>query len=162
MPSRDHQNVVIRTTQRTGKGVFANGPIKKGEVVTSFEGDLFWAKKLSDVPNSSPRKVLDCAIQVARNWWQESNGAGHWMNHSCDPNCGLLGTNLIVAMRDIRKGEHLAFDYAMTENSDGWMRCRCGAPNCRKMIHGYRYLPKEIKRKYGKFVSAWIRNSQKK
>jgi len=41
--------------------------------------------------------------------------AGDLVNHSCDPNCGLVGAVLVVAMRDIEPGEEITFDYAMSD-----------------------------------------------
>lgn len=35
------------------------------------------------------------------------------LNHSCEPNCGMLGQTLIIAMRDIGPGEELCFDSAV-------------------------------------------------
>ncbi len=36
-----------------------------------------------------------------------------FMNHSCNPNVGYKGQITFVAMRNIRTGEELAFDWAM-------------------------------------------------
>ncbi|MBK9208591.1 MAG: SET domain-containing protein-lysine N-methyltransferase [Anaerolineales bacterium] len=36
-------------------------------------------------------------------------------NHSCNPNLGFFGQIGLVALRDIKTGEELMFDYAMSE-----------------------------------------------
>ena len=41
-----------------------------------------------------------------------------YVNHSCDPNCGIVGSVLLVTMRDVDAGEELCFDYAMTDSDD--------------------------------------------
>ena len=41
-----------------------------------------------------------------------------FVNHSCDPNCGIVGSVLLVTMRDVEAGEELCFDYAMTDSDD--------------------------------------------
>ena len=48
----------------------------------------------------------------------ETPEPGDMINHSCEPNCGLLGQMLLVAMRDIARGEELCFDYATCDASD--------------------------------------------
>ena len=41
-----------------------------------------------------------------------------FVNHSCDPNCGIVGSVLLVTMREVAAGEELCFDYAMTDSDD--------------------------------------------
>ena len=41
-----------------------------------------------------------------------------YSNHSCDPNLGVRGEITFVAMRDIRAGEELTHDWAMTDDDD--------------------------------------------
>ena len=43
-------------------------------------------------------------------------------------------------MRNIKAGEELTWDYAMTEASDARIECLCGAPNCRGIIGSFLYL----------------------
>ncbi len=59
-------------------------------------------------------------------------------------------------MRPIANGEQITWDYAMTENNDWFMICRCGSPRCRKMITGYRNLPPELREAYKGFISQWL------
>lgn len=56
-----------------------------------------------------------------------------YINHSCDPNCAsdmLAGQIWILALRDIRAGEELTYDYGY--ELDGYEKrpCRCGAKRC--------------------------------
>ena len=59
-----------------------------------------------------------------------------YSNHSCDPNLGMRGEITFVAMRDIRAGEELTHDWAMTDDDDYSIECNCGAPDCRKILTG--------------------------
>jgi uncharacterized protein len=63
-----------------------------------------------------------------------------WINHSCDPNCEAIEEDdrvFIDALRDIRAGEELFYDYALeidepiTEESKKKFACHCHSPNCR-------------------------------
>ncbi|MDD2922956.1 MAG: SET domain-containing protein-lysine N-methyltransferase, partial [Anaerolineales bacterium] len=54
------------------------------------------------------------------------------LNHSCDPNV-ILDTErmLMIALRDIQKGEELSFFYPSTEwEMSTPFICLCGAANC--------------------------------
>ncbi len=67
--------------------------------------------------------------------------AARWINHSCDPNCESDETDdgrvYIEAMRDIRRGEELNYDYGLiiddriTPTLKKQHECRCGSKNCR-------------------------------
>lgn len=59
------------------------------------------------------------------------------MNHSCQPNVGFNAADDFVAMRAIRRGEELTWDYAFAElNPKFRMKCRCGAADCRRVVTG--------------------------
>jgi hypothetical protein len=80
-----------------------------------------------------------------------------YINHSCEPNCGIKGLFKIVAMRDIDVGEEVTWDYEMTEDSDVWrMQCHCGSENCRGEIGAYRNMPQETREKYRGYISEWL------
>ncbi|MGE5375010.1 MAG: SET domain-containing protein-lysine N-methyltransferase [Bacteroidota bacterium] len=65
------------------------------------------------------------------------------LNHSCDPNVILDTERLVmVARRDIEKGEELSFFYPSTEwEMDAPFICLCGASNCIHVVAGARFLP---------------------
>ena len=51
----------------------------------------------------------------------------YYMNHSCEPNCGMAGSVAWCAMRRLMGPVELTYDYAMGEAWDDWgMTCRCG------------------------------------
>ncbi|HRQ23478.1 MAG TPA: SET domain-containing protein [Anaerolineales bacterium] len=65
------------------------------------------------------------------------------LNHSCDPNV-ILDTDrmLMIARRDIEKGEELFFFYPSTEwEMQAPFICLCGASNCIHVVAGARVLP---------------------
>lgn len=75
-------------------------------------------------------------------------------NHSCDPIIGVQGQIVFVAMRDIQAGEELTHDWATTDDDDYAMECRCGAPNCRKVVTGQDWRRKNLQEKYKNYI-AW-------
>ena len=154
----DNPKVILRGTKRYGKGVFAIKAIKKGEVISAFDGQIYegdYQPWTDDLYNHT--------IQFARELWRDSKGVARWINHSCDPNCGIKALFKVVAMRDIKKGEEITWDYEMTEKNPHWkMKCRCGSELCRKIIGNYKNMPKSIRKKYGKYISAWLRLTKRK
>ena len=66
-----------------------------------------------------------------------------YINHSCDPNCEALdkgGRIFIHAMRTIRRGEELNYDYQfaapgrITKTLREFYVCHCGTKKCRGTI----------------------------
>jgi hypothetical protein len=75
-----------------------------------------------------------------------------YVNHSCDGNAWYEGDDLLVAMRDIKKGEEIYYDYALTENHPDFAfpKCLCGKANCRGRITGNDWKLPELQVKYGR------------
>ncbi len=135
-----------------GKGVIATGPIKKDELVESFDGEIYYGVGVEDYPED----VIDYPISFGDDRARLSSGFAHRLNHSCSPNCGIRGNFDIVAMRDIEEGEELCWDYDMSEDSDWFLDCQCGNDNCRGKIKGFRFLPEERRKEYRGYISDWL------
>lgn len=143
---------VVEKKAKVGKGLFAKAEIKKGELIASFDGKILgWNAPWN-------RYQLSHAIQFEKRRWRLSKGFADRINHSCEPNCGVRNLFDIVAMRDIKRGEELTWNYEMTEdNESGWtMRCHCGAKSCHKVISGYRNMPAASRKRYKKYISQWL------
>jgi hypothetical protein len=59
-------------------------------------------------------------------------------------------------MRDIGAGEELTTDYALFDDYDGAMECRCGAPSCRGTVSGRDWQRQDLQRKYGSYFSSYL------
>src|SRR5512141_2336583 len=118
------------------KGAFAVAPIRKGEIVAIKGGHIIDRATLK-----RHAKVIDGAYtQIEENMFiapllrSEREASMIYLNHSCEPNCGLRGQITFVAMRPIKRGEELTIDYAMTDSGGEAMICQCGQPACRSVI----------------------------
>ena len=87
---------------------------------------------------------------------KEREGGMMHLNHSCEPNLGVAGQIVFVALRDIVNDEELTFDYAMTDDEPYEMRCNCGATKCRGVVTGLDWMNEEVQRKYGGYFSLFI------
>ncbi|MCI0538901.1 MAG: SET domain-containing protein-lysine N-methyltransferase [Verrucomicrobiales bacterium] len=152
----DNPKVELRASPLGGTGVFAKELIPAGELIAEFDGAIYPFDYAGWTPD-----LLNHAVQFERFRFRDSNGIARYVNHSCEPNCGIKGLFQIVTMRPIAAGEELAYDYEMIEDSDWWrMQCQCGSPSCRKVIGAYRNLPSEVRARYRGFISEWLIHSE--
>jgi hypothetical protein len=87
---------------------------------------------------------------------EERESSMLYSNHSCNPNLGIRGEITFVAMRDIRAGEELTHDWAITDDDDYSVDCKCGAPNCRKILTGKDWQRPELQSEYAGYFSAYL------
>ena len=152
----------IVSSNKFGRCVLAGAPIRKGEVVAEFDGITLPRQEFSELYASDPvrfEEIRDHAIQIAEDVWRDSDGIARYLNHSCEPNCGIRGVSTLVAMRDINAGEEMTWDYEMTEDISGqlWkMKCECGHLSCRKEIGCFGNNREQLAKKYSGFISAWL------
>ena len=151
-----------RETHKYGLGVFALVPISAGGLIASFDGEFLQAPTAMELPNDPPLLAGRHAIQYGEHIWRDGkvNGIARYISHSCDPNCGIWGWFNIVAMRDIKAGEELCWDYAMSEDSNFRMGCLCGSLICRKIVGAFSLLSSDqreefVRRCHG-FISDWL------
>ncbi len=128
----------VRSGSVEGKGLFAKSDIQKEEIVAVKSGHVFDI----DTRKAISEQLGPAEVQIADNLFigpvitEERDGAMLYLNHSCEPNLGVQGQIIFVAMRDIKAGEELTFDYAMTNNDDYKMDCSCSTKTCRKTVTG--------------------------
>lgn len=141
-----------------GKGLFAKVKIYRGEIVAIKGGKIL---------NSTEWKLLEselgsAEIQISDQFFiapankEEREGSMLYTNHSCDPNIGIQGQIVFVAMRDIAAGEELTHDWATTDDLDYEIDCNCNSPKCRGKITGKDWKKKELQEKYRGYFSWYI------
>jgi uncharacterized protein len=145
-----------RASSIEGRGLFSRDPIKKGEIVV-VKGGYILTKSQRD---EMGKELGPSEIQITENLFigptteEEREGGMMHLNHSCEPNLGLQGQIVYVALRDIAVDEELTFDYAMNEDdSNEIMTCQCGAESCRRVITGMDWKRPEIQSKYNGYFS---------
>ena len=65
------------------------------------------------------------------------------INHSCDPNCRVIGFNKIISLKEINKNEEITIDYGTISVGSGniiFDNCNCKKENCRSTIRTNDYL----------------------
>ncbi len=156
----------IQYRRDVGFGLFANRPIKAGELIEPYE----------ERPHvlASRRHIDRHWHGFKRQWFNQyayplttelyalwSANPEDWrpINHACDPNTWLEGLNL-VARQDIAVGEELTMDYATFcgPGMAGFV-CECGTTNCRQVVTSVDYLLPTVRQSYADNVSEFVRTA---
>jgi SET domain-containing protein len=149
------QKIKIKKSGINGIGIFAGKSIKKNKFVGYIKGLI---KRTHNTTTNDSLAFPDW-VGFKRDEWIDPEPPFKYINHSCDPNCGIRGTKTVIAMRNIKEGEELVIDYAITECDTEWnfkkqtgSNCKCGSKKCRKIIRSIQFLPEEIYKKYLPFI----------
>ena len=149
----------VRDSKIHGRGLFALADIAKGEIVAVKGGHIVDGKTLREkiTPRFGPVEIqIGDDLFIAPVTEEERELSMLYLNHSCDPNLGVRGEITFVAMRDIRSGEELAHDWAMTDDDDYSVECNCGAPGCRKTLTGKDWQRPDLQERYAGYFSAYL------
>ncbi|HKA17354.1 MAG TPA: SET domain-containing protein-lysine N-methyltransferase [Blastocatellia bacterium] len=148
----------VRVSSIQGRGLFAVEPIQQGEIVCIKGGHIFDRETLHRLTIS----LGPAEIQIAEDFFigpleqSEREGCMIFSNHSCEPNIGVQGQIVFVALRDIKPGEELTHDWATTDDDDYEMECNCGAQSCRGTISGQDWRRKDLQEKYAGHMSWYL------
>jgi len=146
----------VRDAARKGRGVFATVPIAAGETVAAWGGEVMDGSAFA--AQSEHRRTH--GLQIADDLYMvgpEAPDPADFANHSCEPNAGIVGNILLVAMTPIAAGEEICFDYAMADTDDyDEFICECGSAQCRQLVTGGDWRLPELQARYRGFMSSYI------
>lgn len=134
MKGHDGMKVQIRVGRShiDGKGAFAAQPITQGTRIIEYTGERISRQEATERLAQGNVYVFFCNTRYDIDGNTPQNPA-RYINHSCDPNCEsdiIAGRIWISALRDIREGEELSYDYGYELDGYEQRPCRCGAKNC--------------------------------
>ncbi|HNY51534.1 MAG TPA: SET domain-containing protein-lysine N-methyltransferase [Smithella sp.] len=134
----------VRKSKIHGRGVYAIRPIKAGDTVLEYKGEIItWKKALARHPHdkSQPHHTFYFHLDDGHVIDAKYHGnSARWINHSCKPNleADQDGNRIFLkALRNITIGEELSYDYGLvidarkTSKLKKEYACLCGAKNCR-------------------------------
>jgi len=148
--------IIVRKSKIHGTGVFARTDIPEGTRVIEYVGDkitkaesdrryeIAWER--SQYGNNEKGVVYIFTLNKRYDidgdvWWNTAKN----INHSCDPNCEtdiIRGHVWIIAMRDIKKGQEISYNYGYDFDSYEDHRCHCGSRRCVGYILAEEHWPK--------------------
>ncbi len=139
-----------------GYGVYALEAVHTGELLAVWGGDVVNSEQLAGLA----LRTQQHSIQVEENLYlipTRPPEPADYVNHSCEPNAGLMGQITLVALRDIVPGEEVCFDYAMCDGSPyDEFECACGAPACRRRINRNDWARPELWERYNGHFSPYL------
>ena len=140
----------VRNSPRHGRGIFATATIAEGTHIIEYTGELIseaeGERRYPTAPDGAEEAEHTYLLTLDTERVIDANVGGNearFINHSCEPNCEPIafGDQMwIVAVRDIRPGEELAYDYAIeldephTPARKRRFPCACEAKSCRGSI----------------------------
>ena len=126
----------IKKSKIDNRGVYAAQNIKAGKIVIHHKGKIITKKETDKNPKYDNDKAiylfnLNSRYDLDGNFEQMRVSS---KNHKCKPNCEVEGKGLklwIFALRDIKKGEELSYDYGFGFDEDyKQFPCKCSSKNC--------------------------------
>ena len=126
----------IKKSNIDNKGLYANRDIKDGTKIIEYKGKIVTKKKVEEDSKFDNDKAI-YLFNLNRKYDLDGDfkfNTARLINHSCNPNCEVAGTGLkvwVYAIRDIKKGEELSYDYGFSYDDDyKAYPCKCGTKNC--------------------------------
>lgn len=165
--------VIVRQAGGKGKGTFADRDFTEGELI--LRNDItrlrrYSVREMEELIAQGKMRKEDCehCDYIGHGRYVLDFSPLSYVNHSCEPNtwCEFrrLGKQELIALRQIRRGEELTYDYSLqaVDSIDGrnpWtMRCRCGSRTCRKLIQGdFFRLSRRIQKEKVLILPTWLR-----
>ena len=147
-----------RASLINGRGLFATAAIAKGEVVVVKGGYILTREQRDSIGEElGPAEIqITEDLFIGATMSAEREGGMMHLNHSCEPNLGLQGQVVFVAIPDVAVDEELTIDYAMTDDEPYEMECQCGSEACRRLITGADWRKPELQKKYDGYFSWFI------
>jgi uncharacterized protein len=133
--------LIIRSSAIHAAGCYTTTPVRKGTRVAEYTGPRLTKKQADEANEESPITYLfglgDGSVVI------DGHCMAMFINHSCAPNCEteeVRGRVWIRAIRNIKAGEEITYDYCLYDGGEDEAICNCGARKCR----GTMYSPTEV------------------
>src|SRR5688572_8126204 len=142
--------IALRRSPIHGNGVFAVATVPSGTTLVEYRGRRLAHAEADDIYGDTLETGHTFLFTLNDKYVIDANVGGNvarWINHSCDPNCEAVYDEadsgkpkedriLIEAIRDIRPGEELTYNYGIvldephTKKMKAIWACRCGSSKC--------------------------------
>jgi len=127
---------IIKKSNIDKRGLYASKNIMKDTKIIEYVGKII-SKRKSDESSKFDNKRDIYLFNLNNKYDLDGDfkfNTARLINHSCDPNCEVTGIGLrlwISALRNIKKGEELSYDYGFSYDKDyKQFPCKCSKKNC--------------------------------
>lgn len=147
----------VRSSSIHNRGIFARKDIAKDDPIIEYLGEKITkaeSQRRGDALHAKSIKTGGAAVYIfTLNKRYDLDGAkgrnpARYINHSCAPNCEAYigrGRIWIHALRDIKEGEELTYNYGFDVDTWEDHPCRCGSERCIGYIVAEDQWPKLLK-----------------
>ncbi|PIN73512.1 SET domain-containing protein-lysine N-methyltransferase [Candidatus Woesearchaeota archaeon CG10_big_fil_rev_8_21_14_0_10_45_16] len=135
--------IIVKSSSIHNKGIFAKTDIPKDAQILEYVGEKITKKEAERradlVLNASKNdKTMGAVYLFELNKRYDIDGnvpynTAKYINHSCKPNCDAdiyKGKIWVTALRDIKAGEELGYNYGYDLEEFRDHPCKCGSENC--------------------------------
>jgi uncharacterized protein len=141
-----------------GTGVFSAALFSPGEIILQIDD----SRVVTDASPLDPAKgeFEHHCDYVANGKIVLMQPLERFINHRCDPNTyirTISGDRYVVALREIRPGDEITYDYCVNGDGDTAWDCSCGSPECRRhLLSGFFHLPVGVQARYLALLEDWF------
>jgi SET domain-containing protein len=137
--------IEVRESKIHTKGIFAAKDIPKGTCIIEYFGEKITkaeGNRRVDLTHDTHLQNKEIAgtylFELDDDYDIDGDVPGNdakYINHSCDPNSEyrIMGEKIFIyAIRDIKKGEEIAYNYGFAYGADDYHEfpCNCGTEKC--------------------------------
>ena len=141
-----------------GTGVFSSARFSPGEVILKIDD----SRIVTDADPLDPAKgeFEHHCDYLAHGKVVLMQPPERYINHRCAPNTfmrTIAGDRYVVALREIRPGEEITYDYCINGDGDTVWDCSCGSPECRRHhLSGFFHQPMDVQARYLALLDDWF------
>jgi uncharacterized protein len=131
-PLLEIQTLRFQPSSIHGLGGFARVDLPAGRLVIEYQGEVISKQQSTDRCREGNQFIFRLNDEHDLDGNVEWNPA-RYLNHSCSPNSEtqlIDGKIWVVALRDIKAGEEVTFDYGYDLEDYRDHPCHCGSPQC--------------------------------
>lgn len=136
------KDISVKKTKNKGKGIFATKEILPGTIIGDYLGVITEWKNEKRMKDGIYNMYYSDSAMIQPN--PRRNPGVHFINHSCEPNCGMTSIKrhtIYFALRRIFKGEELTVHYWLEPQFKDVKCnpckdiCHCGSLFCGGTMH---------------------------
>jgi SET domain-containing protein len=134
MPNKTRKRAFRIGRSRTGLGLFATAPIKKGAFIVEYKGRKLTTEQADKLEARGNRYLYEINSRWAIDGTSRKN-LGRYANHSCRPNAEThrIGHKVIIrAIKNIKAGAEITYNYGRDYLTNVITRRGCKCDKCRK------------------------------
>ena len=155
-PEQSREKIEFRDSGIHGMGGFARCEIKRGAKIIEYVGEKITKAEAALRIEADNRFIFTLDDETDVDGDVEWNPA-RYLNHSCEPNAVaeiIRGRIWVRALRKIRPGEEITYNYSYGFDEHEDHPCLCGSEQCVGYMVAEEFFPKVRRMRRGRVKAA--------